>query len=272
MPVINAHADVWMTFEWRSSTRSLKFGLRLHLYHTLCMRVDKAFANLRICADPHVSLLLADAIPKSRKLVHFVSYPLDIKRCHTLVVLCDCVNWWSYSFISFHKIPPSFSSSSSAPPPPPHTHTKKKKKTNDHHLSVIVNLNWSSLSDFVTYRICVHVKSYYKPVLSGHSKIDKLKILMANGGLLKVESIAECSLWCPAFSDNWSWKPFFLLFESGCFRQVLLYRHMNAQLHVHVSSGTRSLYFPRAFVYVRNLRLREARALARLSPHCSSFL
>ena len=31
-----------------------------------------------------------------------------------------------------------------------------------------------------------------KPVLSGHSKIDKTKILMTNGSLMKVESIAEC--------------------------------------------------------------------------------
>ena len=34
-----------------------------------------------------------------------------------------------------------------------------------------------------------------KPVLSGHSKIDKTKILMINGSLMQVESIAECSLW-----------------------------------------------------------------------------
>ena len=34
-----------------------------------------------------------------------------------------------------------------------------------------------------------------KPVLNGHSKIDKTKILMTNGSLMKVESIAECSLW-----------------------------------------------------------------------------
>ena len=32
-----------------------------------------------------------------------------------------------------------------------------------------------------------------KPVLSVHSKIDKTKILMTNGSLMKVESIAECS-------------------------------------------------------------------------------
>ena len=33
-----------------------------------------------------------------------------------------------------------------------------------------------------------------KPVLSGHSKIDKTKILITNGSLMKVKSIAECSL------------------------------------------------------------------------------
>ena len=32
-----------------------------------------------------------------------------------------------------------------------------------------------------------------KPVLRGHSKIDKTKILMTNGTLMKVESIAERS-------------------------------------------------------------------------------
>ena len=32
-----------------------------------------------------------------------------------------------------------------------------------------------------------------KPVLCGHSKIDKIKILLTNGSLMKVESIAECS-------------------------------------------------------------------------------
>ena len=33
-----------------------------------------------------------------------------------------------------------------------------------------------------------------KPVLSGHTKIDKTKVLKTNGSLMKVESIAECSL------------------------------------------------------------------------------
>ena len=44
-----------------------------------------------------------------------------------------------------------------------------------------------------------------KPVLSGHSKIDKTKILMTNGSLMKVGKTMLC------------------LFESGCFTQILLY-------------------------------------------------
>ena len=64
-----------------------------------------------------------------------------------------------------------------------------------------------------------------KPALSGHSKIDKIKILMTNGSLMKVESIAECILqyFWPAFSDNLSYKPIFGLFMSGRLRQVLLH-------------------------------------------------
>ena len=34
-----------------------------------------------------------------------------------------------------------------------------------------------------------------KPVLNSHSEIDKTKVLTTNGSLMKVESIAECSLW-----------------------------------------------------------------------------
>ena len=70
--------------------------------------------------------------------------------------------------------------------------------------------------------------STVKPVLSSHAKIDKTKILITNGSLMNVESIAECSPWSillyfgPAFSDNWSLTPFFCLFDCGCFRQVLL--------------------------------------------------
>ena len=59
--------------------------------------------------------------------------------------------------------------------------------------------------------------------------MDTIRILMTNGSLMKVESIAECSkgsilqYYWHALSDNWFWKLIFGLFESGHFAQVLLY-------------------------------------------------
>ena len=73
------------------------------------------------------------------------------------------------------------------------------------------------------------ISTTVKPALGGHSKIDKAKIFMTKGSLMQVKSIAECSPWSilqyfwPALSDKCSWKPFCDLFESGRFRQVLLY-------------------------------------------------
>ena len=64
---------------------------------------------------------------------------------------------------------------------------------------------------------------YSKTCVKRNSKIDKTKILMTNGSLMTVESVAECSPWSflqhfwPALSDDWSFweRPFytgFLLF------------------------------------------------------------
>ena len=56
--------------------------------------------------------------------------------------------------------------------------------------------------------IVIYTPYTVKHVLSGHLKIDKTKVLMENGSLMKVESIAECSPWStlqyfrPALSDN----------------------------------------------------------------------
>ena len=58
---------------------------------------------------------------------------------------------------------------------------------------------------------------YYtvKPILSRQLKIDKTKVLMENGSLMKIESIAECPTWSilqyfrPALSDNRYGKPIF---------------------------------------------------------------
>ena len=48
-----------------------------------------------------------------------------------------------------------------------------------------------------TWKVTVEplIHTTVKPVLSGHSKIDKTLILMTNGSLMKVKSIAECSPW-----------------------------------------------------------------------------
>ena len=48
-----------------------------------------------------------------------------------------------------------------------------------------LNLSWQAMNALIECAV--------KPVLSGHSKIDKTNILMTNSILMKVESIAECS-------------------------------------------------------------------------------
>ena len=64
--------------------------------------------------------------------------------------------------------------------------------------------------------------------LSGHSKIDKTKVLKTNGSLMKVESIAECSkrAFCNTFDLHLAIigleNQFLDFFLSGCLRQVLL--------------------------------------------------
>ena len=50
------------------------------------------------------------------------------------------------------------------------------------------------LHSLISAIITHFVDSTVKPVLSGYSKIDKTKVLKTNGSLMKVESIAECSL------------------------------------------------------------------------------
>ena len=66
---------------------------------------------------------------------------------------------------------------------------------------------------------------------------------MTNGSLMKVESIAECSLWSilqyfwHALSDNGSWKPI-LVFLFDSLKQVLLYVHVSMKTVVVVLSGS----------------------------------
>ena len=50
---------------------------------------------------------------------------------------------------------------------------------------------WSNIKILVS----IPKRGTLKPVLSGHSEIGKTKILMTNGSLMKLETIAECSPW-----------------------------------------------------------------------------
>ena len=54
-----------------------------------------------------------------------------------------------------------------------------------------IRLHWENTHSLVT----ILTNSTVKPVLSSHLKIDKTKVLMENGSLMKVERIAECSKW-----------------------------------------------------------------------------
>ena len=76
--------------------------------------------------------------------------------------------------------------------------------------------------------------------------MDNTKILMTNGSLMKVKSIAECSPWSillyfwPELSNNWSWKPICCLFQNYRFTQVLLYSKSMVKLEkTHL--GTREV-------------------------------
>ena len=70
--------------------------------------------------------------------------------------------------------------------------------------------------------------NYSQTCLKRPLKIDETKVLMENGSLMKVTSIAECSHWSilqyfwPALSDNRYWKPVLVFFLSGRLRHVLL--------------------------------------------------
>ena len=70
----------------------------------------------------------------------------------------------------------------------------------------ILQYIWAALS----------VNWYWKPIFAVFlDKNRQKKILVTNGNLMKVESIAESILqylW-PALSDNWYWNPIFVLWE-----------------------------------------------------------
>ena len=83
---------------------------------------------------------------------------------------------------------------------------------------------------FHSNKVSMYKSSIYsKTCVKWPLKKDKTQILMTNGRLMNVESIAECSPWnilqyfWPALSDYLSWKPINVPFQSGRFTLVLLY-------------------------------------------------
>ena len=83
-----------------------------------------------------------------------------------------------------------------------------------------------SCQDYFLSCLVEPVLSTVKPVYNCHSKINKTKVLMTTGSLMKIEIIDEWSIlqyFWPALSDNWSWKPFFLSFLEWLFYTGLLY-------------------------------------------------
>ena len=63
---------------------------------------------------------------------------------------------------------------------------------------MILHVYYSSKEAYAAFHLGLHCLLKYlftgtvKPVLSCHSKIDKTKILMTDGSLMKVKRIAEC--------------------------------------------------------------------------------
>ena len=84
-------------------------------------------------------------------------------------------------------------------------HVKKSKKVDPLEkraiAKVLIPIGTASANSAILWRTFpndvnpCYAEYFVVHVLSGHSKIDKTKILMTKGSFNKVESIAECSIW-----------------------------------------------------------------------------
>ena len=58
------------------------------------------------------------------------------------------------------------------------------------------HVGYGGYSYSILKKYCISRKFHtVKPVQNDHSKIDKTKVLLTNGSLMQVKSIAECSPW-----------------------------------------------------------------------------
>ena len=104
------------------------------------------------------------------------------------------------------------------------------------YIELYVNEKW-----FTFFKLLKHQSHYQQPhswtlfalflpwectvklVLSGHSKIDKIKVLKTNCSLMKFESIAECYTFDLHLARIGLENKVFVFIVSGRLRQVLLY-------------------------------------------------
>ena len=88
--------------------------------------------------------------------------------------------------------------------------------------------------------LSLHCIMYTKTCLKRPLKIDKTKIFKTNGSLMKVKSIAECSMgsilqyFWPSLSYHLSLRSVFCQFLSG---------HFTQDLHISISLNTSTLLF-----------------------------
>ena len=71
-------------------------------------------------------------------------------------------------------------------------HANIKKNMTEFFLTKTIPKIYINLIDWSEFLRLFGKRTTAKPVLSGHSKIDKTKVLKTNGSLMKFESIAEC--------------------------------------------------------------------------------
>ena len=74
------------------------------------------------------------------------------------------------------------------------------------------------IKTFIRFCNCITVK----PILRGHLEINKTKVLMENGILMKVEIMEHSELLLTCIKRYSVMKPNFVFFLSGRLRQVLL--------------------------------------------------
>ena len=105
-----------------------------------------------------------------------------------------CSNWWLRKYLQFYTQKFCLSKPMICIPL---MHTLANRDDPDemlHFMAFYQGLHCLLKKNYLEIKLKIYNTTFctVKPVLSSHSKINKTKILMTNGSLMKVESIAEC--------------------------------------------------------------------------------